>query len=83
MTPQRAREIFAEEMEKFSEHRFADLVRSGAAERVRGGADVDPTIRAALRAMSRVAKEAARHDLQGDVEARKALDPLRYFQENR
>lgn len=75
MTPDRSRVIFAEELDTLGEPRLAD--------RVRGGADVDPTIRAALRAMSRVAKEAARHDLQGDVEARKALDPLRYFQENR
>ncbi len=75
MTPDRARAIFAEELDALNEPRLA--------ERVRGGADVDPLIRAAIKTMARVAKEAARHDLQGDIEARKALDPLRYYQENR
>jgi hypothetical protein len=55
MTPDRPRAIFAEELDAIGEPRLA--------ERVRGGADVDPTIRAALKAMTRVANEAARHDI--------------------
>ena len=61
MTPERAREIFAEEMEKFGEHRFSELVRSGADngccvacgrfKTVNGGL-------AALKAISRAVEEA-------------------------
>ncbi len=50
MTPERAREIFAEEMEKFGEHRFSELVRDGV-DNSHGGL-------AALKAISRAVEEA-------------------------
>ena len=57
MTPIRIREIYAEELRKLGEERLA--------ERVLSGADVEPTISAAFKAMLRVADESPKQALFG------------------
>ena len=57
ITPTRLREIYAEELRKLGEERLA--------ERVLSGADVEPTISAAFKAMLRVADESPKQALFG------------------